>query len=394
MTVVEPPPERRRDPWRTWYPAAIVTIVAVATFLIWWGSGAILGTTSGTEVRTITDPAQPGFEALVDPTPVMAVLDTDPDGGLDNVVVLSLVGQREGGVIVVPPSVLADPDGGRDLDAIWRDEGRDATIRGVEQILNVAIGENRIVEAGQWEQLVEPVGPLTVGNPDTVSGPAPTGSGTVSFPAGELSLEASQVASYLAASAPNESELNRMVRVQQFWAAWISAVGERVSEQGVVPGEADTGLGRFVRSLAVSEVELATVPVAPGSNGTTEVVVDATGTLVARLIPYPVGPTPESRLRTRILDGTGQLGNGRPAVQTFVAAGAEIATLGNATNFDYRTTQFIVASPEDRVRAEALRDALGVGEVVDSAERASAVDVTVILGTDAVGTLSGPVSGG
>jgi hypothetical protein len=83
------------------------------------------------------------------------------------------------------------------------------------------------------------------------------------------------------------------------------------------------------------------------------------------------------------------LNNGLPAAPSLVEAGAEVATVGNATNFDYSTTQFIVAESGDLAWAERLRDSLGVGEVVSSAEQASAVDVTVVLGRDALESLNG-----
>jgi calcineurin-like phosphoesterase len=94
-------------------------------------------------------------------------------------------------------------------------------------------------------------------------------------------------------------------------------------------------------------------------------------------------------VRIRILDGTGRLANGLGAVSVFVSAGAEVATLGNATTFSYGVTQFIVAADGNLAEAEALRDALGVGEIVTSSEQASAVDVTVVLGSDAVPLIGG-----
>jgi hypothetical protein len=384
-----------RDPWRRWLPATVIVIVVLAGGLVWWGSEAILSSTGGNLLRTIDDPAQPGFEALVEPTPVMAVIALDADGALDAVSLLSLAGPSEGAVIVAGPTTLApdEGDGRRTLADAWALDGGAGVRRDLGAILNVAIGEDRVVDAGQWSELVEPVAPLSIANTDDVTASTPGGS-SVRFPAGNIEVAAGDVAAYLEASSPGESDLARLVRVERFWAAWIAAVGDQISAPGVVPGEAETGLGRFVRALAGLQVELAALPVVPevGPGGEEDLRPSTTeiATLVARLVPFPLGASPDSRLRVRILDGTGQLDNGLPAARSLVTADAEVATVGNATRFDYAVTQFIVPPGIDITRVERLRAELGVGEVIASAETASAVDVTVVLGTDAIGPLGGP----
>jgi hypothetical protein len=402
-----------RSWWSTWYPATLVAVVVVAGLLVWAGSNAILANTEGNLIRTVDDPTQPGFEALVEPTPVMAVIVVDDNDALGSAVVLSLTGDRVAGMVFVPPATVipgpdrnADADG--DADSVaesevladrWSSDGMDGVTSGVEQILNVGIVEARVVDSGQWAALIAPVGDLVVTSPDTVSAvvgdeDAGSESSTVTFEAGEIVISPDQVGPFLAATNSAESDLNRMVRQQQLWVAWLEAVGADLNRPGVVPGESDTGLGRFVRAMAASQIELVTLPVrtvTEPSSGEALFVpatqqVDA---MVARLIPFPVGAAPGSRLRVRILDGTGMLNNGLPAAPSLVEAGAEVATVGNATNFDYSTTQFIVAESGDLAWAERLRDSLGVGEVVSSAEQASAVDVTVVLGRDALESLNG-----
>lgn len=367
--------------------------MVLAAVLVWWGSEAILSSTSGNLLRTVDDPSQPGFEALVEPTPVLAVIAVNGEGALDSVSLLSLVDAADGAVVVAAPTTLAPDEGGEDrtLAEAWRSDGAAGVRRGLGAVLNVGISEDRIIEAGQWEALVAPVAPLEVDNPDAV---VPAAGGNVRFAAGEIELKGEDVAAYLGASTAPSSELARLVRLERFWAGWIAAVGAQLAVPGVIPGEASSGLGRFVRSLAGAQVELAALPVVPeaGPNGS-EILRPLSGEiaeLVARLVPFPVGASPDSRLRVRILDGTGKLDNGLPAAPALVTAGAEVATVGNATRLDYATTQFIVPPGVDRARVEKMREVLGVGEVIDSAESASAVDVTVVLGTDAVTPLGGP----
>jgi hypothetical protein len=407
----QPTPPPSRSWWSTWYPVTLVAVVVVAALLVWAGSNAILASTQGNLIRTVDDPTQPGFEALVEPTPVMLVAVINDDDELGSAAVLSLTGDRVAGAILIPPATLvdgADGDGGDgdgdDSDQAevladrWSSDGAQGVRSGVERILNVGIDEVRVIDSAQWEALVAPVGDLVVESPDTVI--AGSGAGgtsgddpSVTFEAGEIVLSPGQVGAFLAATSGAESDLNRMVRQQLFWGAWLEAVGANLQNPAVVPGESGTGLGLFIRSMAASQIELVTLPVrtvaSPGGAVRFDPADEQVNALVATLIPFPVGSAPGSRLRVRILDGTGELDNGLPAASRLVEAGAEVATVGNATNFDYTATQFIVADSGDLEGAVRLRDSLGVGEVVQSAEQASAVDVTVVLGRDALEVLGG-----
>jgi hypothetical protein len=367
---------------------ALVGVLILAVVSVRWGTAAILSNTEGNLVRTVDDPAEPGYEAIVEPTPVLVVAVTTEQGQLGAALLASLAGSSTGGVIVVSPETLVGADGQSDsaddtLADQWESGGLDAVREAVSDLLNVGVGESRHIAADQWQALVGPVAPLEIENPDAITG----ASGTT-YAAGTITLGASEVADYLDARSRSESDLNRMIRQQQFWAAWLASVGRNLADPAVVPGESDTGLGRFVRSLAAVEVEFATLPVRTTSDGLLPEP-EAVAELVARIVPFPVGASPESRVRIRILDGTGRLANGLGAVSVFVSAGAEVATLGNATTFSYGVTQFIVAADGNLAEAEALRDALGVGEIVTSSEQASAVDVTVVLGSDAVPLIGG-----
>ena len=387
-TVAAPRRPSARDPWRVWFPVALVGVLILAVVSVRWGTAAILSNTEGNLVRTVDDPAEPGYEAIVEPTPVLVVAVTTEQGQLGAALLASLAGSSTGGVIVVSPETLVGADGQSDsaddtLADQWESGGLDAVREAVSDLLNVGVGESRHIAADQWQALVGPVAPLEIENPDAITG----ASGTT-YAAGTITLGASEVADYLDARSRSESDLNRMIRQQQFWAAWLASVGRNLADPAVVPGESDTGLGRFVRSLAAVEVEFATLPVRTTSDGLLPEP-EAVAELVARIVPFPVGASPESRVRIRILDGTGRLANGLGAVPVFVSAGAEVATLGNATTFSYGVTQFIVAADGNLAEAEALRDALGVGEIVTSSEQASAVDVTVVLGSDAVPLIGG-----
>jgi hypothetical protein len=372
----------------------VVALLAVPA-LVWLGVQTILGSTEGQTVAVVDDPAAPGFERLVDPTPVYLVVDEGPDGVLGSVSVLTLTGEEAGGVVTIPPStLLTDGEGGGGtLEAVHASVGVDGVRTLVARALNAQAEGVRTVDADGWAALVAPVGPLEVDNPDEVRGP----DGEVLFASGTIELEADRVGEYLSRRNEGESDLNRMVRVQQFWRAWLAAVGDEVDREDVVPGEVSSGLGAFVRSLAGDQVELATLPVdrapIPGSEASVFAPVEAEiRALVTRLVPFPAGAPVGARLRVRLLDGVGDLDHGLGAVRPLTGAGGEVRTIGNASSFGVATTRFVYHDDALLPRVEALRDALGVGEVVRSEQVDDSVDVTVVLGADAAAALDGDVA--
>lgn len=374
-------PERSRW-WRFGYPALLGLLALAVPLLVWLGVNTILSSTEGTMVRTVDDPGEEGYEALVEPTPTLLVLALDDAGGLDAATLLALTAPEVGGAIVIPPAVaLEHEQPAATLAETWATGGEDAARGGVEALLNVQINEARVVSPDEWASLVAPVGPLTIENQDLLE---------VGIDEGPIEVAAEDVRAYLQArTGPEESDLNRMVRHQQFWDAWFDAVGEQLDDPGVLPGESDVGLGLFVRELASSSVELRSLPVhgieAPGGEvAAFEPEHDEIARMVARLVPFPLGAPPGARLRVRVLDGTGELDNGLPAVPGLVIGGAEISTVGNASSFDHEMTELLFADPELTERVQRLRDGLGVGELVSDVEPSEAIDVTVILGDDAI----------
>jgi hypothetical protein len=75
------------------------------------------------------------------------------------------------------------------------------------------------------------------------------------------------------------------------------------------------------------------------------------------------------------------------------AAGGQIDVIGNARTFGAETTEFIYYEATSKDAALKMRDALGVGEVVESTQTNSATDLTVILGDDYL-KMVGPSSAG
>jgi hypothetical protein len=371
--------------WRFGFPAAIVVGVVALVVLSLIGRELLLTTTDGRRLTDVTDPSLPGWEAITEPTPTLLVAQIDADEGLVAVTVLVLTGEGVGSVVLVPAStaVKTEDDSLTTLALRYQSEGLDALQAAVGAILGTGMGDAVTVDAKAWADLVAPVAPLSVDNPDAVTGADGT---TIVFPKGTISLKSTEVGSFLALARVGSDEVNRLTRHQAFWKAWLNNVAASANEQ-VVPGETETGLGRFVRTLAVARVDYQVLPVRrveiPGS----DVVVYAPETeqvanLIAVIVPFPVGAPPGSRARVRVLDGTGTLDHGLPAAPLVVQAGGQVDQIGNATSFDIVDTQIVYYDDARKVDAEAMREALGVGTVLQSVDQGDAVDLTIILGAD------------
>ncbi len=378
--------------WRVGFPIAMVLLVLAIPTLVWVGSQVLLDSDDGRVLSAITDPDAPGWEAVVDPTPVHALAAADADGELDHVVLQFRTGATNGGVVVVPADTVFTTKAYGDiaLSRIFDDgggaegEGAEAIRGAVQSIVGIGIDDMQLVTYDQWGSLVAPIAPFTINNPDDVTGTDAQGQ-PVSFPKGSIEVDADEVWPYLHAQNPEEDAINRAIRIEAFWRGWLGAVNAAGDTPESVPGEIDSGLGSFVRSLALGATQVVTLPVAPTIGPAGEAWFapqeNEVQALIASLDPFPAGPLGE-RLRLRVLDGTGELDHGLAAAKTLGANGGQIDKVGNALDFDRATTELVFYDPALRPQVQALRDALGVGELVQSEELNVNEDVTVLLGQD------------
>ena len=362
-------------------------MLAIPT-LLWIGSRVVLGSSDGKIVKSITDPAAPGWEATVDPTPVMALALVNEQGQLDSVAVLALTGEGSGSVVVLSSStVMGVPGiGNVPLSIVYSTGGVDVLREGLQGILGIGLSDIDVIEPSEWADLVAPVAPLQVTNPDPVRTSNAFGQADVSFPQGSIDLPANQVWSYLSSRNPGETDLNRLVRIEAFWRAWTAKVGAATDQSSAVPGETDSGLGQFVRGLGSGQVDASSLPVrelplGAGQDPVYEPTQSDVHDLMARIAPFPAGPE-GTRAHMTVLDGTGSLDHGLTAAVVFAANGGQIDKVGNAPEFGVATTQFIYYDDAVLTRVQRMRDALGVGDIVKSDELNSAADIVVVLGQD------------
>lgn len=374
--------------WTWGFPALIVVLALLLPVLVVVGQNAVLQSTDGRVLSTVSDPSAPGWQAITDPTPTMLVVQTDVEGTATGLTVLSLTGDESGGIMFIPMTTVLELAGigNIPLDAAAERAGLEGLQKAVEGVLGVGMGEVAAIDPQGWADLLAPLGTLDVENPDDVSVAGENGEKVIVFPKGTITLTPAEVAAYLETLSPGENDLNRLVRHQAFWEAWLRQVGTS-PDPGIVPGESASGLGRFIRELASDRVDMAPLPVRsamiPGSDLAVYLpVADQVTSLVARLVPFPIGAPPGARPRVRLLDGAGSLDHGLGAVGAVVAAGGQVDQIGNADTFDVAVTTFEYSDEARLPEVERLRSGIGVGDIVKVPPGQTAIDVTIVLGAD------------
>ena len=352
-----------------------VTIVAAAA-LSYVGIKTVRASRAGRVVSAVTDPAAPGFEAFLEPTPTLAILQRD-GYSLTSIAVMALNSGDVGGSLLL---VSPETQGGIEEDALSLFEiaafGLDplAAMPALQAQIRFGITEAVVVDDARWAELVAPVAPIQVDNPAAIG----------AFAEGPISLSAEQVGPYLSAQDPADGPAVALARHRAFYRAWLDAVAAK-GDAAAVPGEVDSGIGRFVRGLSAGPVQAETVPLEEVRTGDAvryDVDDEAMAALVGALVPYPTGGVPGGRIRVRLLDGTGDPGHVQAVAPSVVPAGAEIVVVGNADAFDYEETEIRYHAPGLKAAASQLQEGLGGGRLVDDPRHTDAFDVTIVLGTD------------
>jgi hypothetical protein len=343
------------------------------------GLSTVRNSTAGRYEQAAT-PDDPGYQAHVVPTPTMAVLHRGADGDLTGAWLLALEPDDGGSVIVVPPATVV-PGGDTTLAEVYRDQGADAAARALGAAITAAVAEHVEVDDTQWAQLVAPVGPVDVTIDDPIG----------EWPAGPVTLEPDAVGRFLSARADDETDLDRLDRQLLFWNAWLPLVSRGGSD--ALPGEVDSGIGRFVRGVAQGGGSAAALPVGreDRADGVRfRIDLGRVGDFVSRTVPYPTAAVPGGRIRVRLLNGTRDDDLTTLAARALVAGGAEISIAGNAATRDVTETSLVYTGRDREPLAVWLQTSLGGGRVDEvpagQDEQVASddeIDVTVILGDDA-----------
>jgi hypothetical protein len=260
----------------------------------------------------------------------------------------------------------------------------------VENLLGLSFAVVGQVDAGVLAQALAPVGALTVDVPDAVTANGPDGRVQIVFASGPVSVGPERVGELLAS--PGEgTDLDRIVRHQAFWDAWLRALTAR-PDAAPTAAAGLTGAETAVAALAGGPVRYRVLPVEAVSTGRGadqdlfSVDQDLLDGLQAELDPAAAG-TP--RIRVQVLNGTGAVSVSGLVQPLLVPAGARVELSGNADSFGYEVTQIVFYDDAHLDAARTVQAALGLGEVVRSQLNLGVVDVTVVVGADFLAAAGG-----
>lgn len=387
------PSGRSRPPmWRrVAFAVVLVALVASIPVLGVTGAELISQSTAGNVRGDQLGPEDPGYEARVEATPTAVAIQFDDEGTPNGVTFMALSGVDGGGSVVFVPldTEVDEPSFGVDkLRTAYRvvsdrpTLARERLASQVGRLLNVGVEEIIDLNDDSWEQLVAPVAPLTIDNPDEIM----LADGTV-LPTGEVTIEADQVGPYLAAGGFDGNDLNRMNRHDVLWRAWMDAVRASGAESAL-PGESTAGIGRYARVLAAGPVAFDTLPVEQVQDAPTLYRADrsAVRALVTDAVASPTAAVPGSRFNVRLLNGVAADAIPGAIVRQVVGLGGAVTVLGNGPSFDTDETIVVYGDPADEGVAELVASTLGAtGEVRLDREAPDTVALTIVLGRDILG---------
>jgi hypothetical protein len=378
---------RRRGPAWTWLLPLISIVLALSIpAFLWYAYKAILGSTDGSLEVAITDPSAPGYETLVVPTPSHMVFGVDEAGDLTMVVVMSLASNDEGGsVLLLPPETIAD--GTHRLKDVYASGGLDAVRSAVAKLVGAEVDAVSVLDPTSWAQFTAASTPMRIVLPEALVLPGAEGADDIAYPAGPVELTAVDIASVLSWLNPGEDPFNRIIRQRHFWEAWAASIAEAGAGPDVVPGEADSGLGRMLLGLGkgtslVHQAPVSALTTAPSGAEAFLPLEAELREIVAAMIPFPIPAEPGGRARLRLLDGVGGLDVASRFSPALVRAGAQIILIGNAIEFGLAETAVVYHSESFLETAQGFADAVGGARLTHEPATDVVVDITVIIGID------------
>ncbi|WP_421119340.1 LytR C-terminal domain-containing protein [Aquihabitans daechungensis] len=393
---------RRKPPmWRrVAFAIVLLGLVASIPVLVYAGSKLISESKDGDYAGTTLSPTDPGYEAQVDRTPTAVAIQYDDEHKPTGVTFLTLAGGEGGGSVIFVPldTEVTEPSFGVDrlrtaysLVADRPTVARERLASQVGRLLNVGVDEIIDLDNAGWEQLVTPVGPLTIDNPDQID----LGFGQV-IPSGETTLTPAQTGAYLAATIEGESDLNRMARHEAVWSAWLEQLASSGKAEAV-PGESTAGISKFAEALASGPVTFDTLPVntVPGLYPKFRIDEPEVNKLITDTVASPTAAVPGSRFTVRLLNGVAPEAIPADLVREIVGRGGAVTILGNGPEFGTEETTVVYANPADKDLAKLVAKSMGAtGKVRLDREAPDTVDLTIVLGKDVLGDATGAGSPG
>lgn len=387
---------RRRRPapkanlfWRFIFPL-MVAGAGIAVLLLWEaGTKAVLDSTDGEEFVIVTDPAAPGFEAFVDPTPTMLLVHTD-GGQLSGVTVLSQTALDNGGTaVLLPADLFVDVAGvaATHLSEAYTAGGADAVEMLVAELFGFGFLERAELDTAQlreWMRLVEPV-PFDL--LDDLLHINEAGDTEVWLARGRMDLAGEVAAQIYGFTNPAESDANRIERQLDLWVSWLDTIG-RADDLAAATLSFDDGLSSFLRSLGAGteDVSILAADVVITAEGASSFTLNASqlerlAEIASAMVPVPIAPPLSERSSVRLLNGTDDPRVLDEAMDVLIDLEITIGVIGNASEFGVEKTSVTYHRPEAQADAERVAAVLRtVAILVENVDQP--VDLTIVIGVD------------
>jgi hypothetical protein len=353
--------------------AAIVLVLALIILAV-----AIVDRVVGASA----DSSQPSGAVSVDPEippRTRSITIHQVDGEVVGVVVAALDADQRGGTAVfVPPGALVGPPGeaGERIDEIAAEDGPAGVAEAFESFIGAPVDLVEVLDETDWPTLLP--SRITIENPAPLERQRPSGTELL-FPAGPIDVLPQQLPQLLGLRSPGEDDLDRLARQERVWDAWLDAIA---ASDPPVAGDPATDQPTFMAALARGPVDARVLPVAAldPAAGLYEVDAAEAPVIVAALAPERMAAGEGDRVQ--LLNGVGKPGLLTDVAALLVPEGLRVPLTDDADAFGYRRTQIVYHGADQEATAQAIREVLGVGNVLPSRQTLDAVDVTVVIGQD------------
>ena len=358
---------------------AELTLAMAIPFLAISGYHTLLGSQAGTFIEE-PEEGDPGWRALVAPSPITAVVEREGDrltgvtllvGPVDGPSLI-VTGESDGELAAAGSDVDRDGIGGTvvvvpgtlvvDGSALAARSPEDA-VRALETILRLRIETVDVLDEDRWSDVLGTTA-YQLANPDPVVDDA----GRPLLEVGEIDVGADEAAAFLGRPATDSDPITLLFRRQLFWSALVDD-----------PPDGDDELVDLLRTIDGPGSQVVILPLV-------DVVPDpdpdlvAAETLIRDVVPIPAGARPGDRLQVRVVDRTGAADLEAIAAEV-ASTGSEVVEIGYAQEFDGGLTHLVVPLGVDDPAISDLATLTGATTVHDDDIEADAV-VTLLVGSD------------
>lgn len=332
-------------------------------FLAIAGYHALIDSRAGRFVEE-AGPADPGWRAVVDPSPLVAVVEME-NGRLTGIALLAgHIDESAGGTVILVPGTLTvgtQTVGEQRLVDLAPEEA----VAAIGAALRLRIPSFEVVDGERWPSVLGDSS-YVMDNPDPVVGD----SAETLLAVGPTDVGGANAALFLGRPAPDSDPITLNFRRHLFWTSVVAD-----------PPTTDDPLVAWILEVSGPSAQVVDLPlIAIEPNPSLDLA--SAEVLIREVVPVPAGASPGDRIQVRVIDRTGTAD--LPAIAAKVAStGAEVVEIGNAQEFDGGTTVVVVPAGVDGPEITELALLAGAATVSDDEVDGDSV-VTLLIGVDFV----------